>query len=315
LFVAAVILVAAPFAVSSYYIDKYGIDVEGKVDHKSEYIGTRRSGWTRTNTVTVEYWPPDGAGIAFFNTTLDPDAYDTFKKGQRVTIHYLRQRDLPRIPLAHALGEMRILPVARLAGRTFFSPFEKLSSGPARRVLEWIVAAVILLAVWRYAGWPRFAFAAGGCVAVALIAILIDQFPRPTPAPSNNVLHASGRVVSLNRIDRIFSGSRSRGMDAEQPVQVVGIEFVPAGRSEPVVAADLIDADSLPGLKRDAIFPLDYEASSPRTAHLQAATRNFPSRNLRGMMLAAVLSIAVVLGFFAFTHWLGQAWKRLLARR
>ena len=93
--------------------------MKGRIDRKSESISVRHSAWTRTNTVTVEYWPPDGAGIAFLVTALDTEAYDTFQKGQRVTLHYLRQRDLPRIPFAHTLGEMRFLPVARLAGLWF----------------------------------------------------------------------------------------------------------------------------------------------------------------------------------------------------
>jgi hypothetical protein len=265
--------------------------------------------------VTIEYTPPDGAGVAFFDTQLDPETYDAFQKGQRVTVHYLQPRDLPRIPLAGALGEMRILPVARLAGRTFFTPFETLRSGLAGRVLQWIAAAVILLVVWRKAGWPRFAFAVAGCVAAAVFAMLIEDFPKPTPAPSRQVLQGSGRVLSIGRIDRIFSGQRSRGINLEQPIEVVGIEFVPAARTEPVVAADLIDAGSLPALKEGAILPIDYEASSPRVARLQAASRDFPSRNFRGILMTGVLSVALLAGFFGFLLWADRAWKRLLARR
>src|SRR5262245_15637573 len=129
--------------------------------------------------------------------------------------------------------------------------------------------------------------------------------------PNTNVRLASGRVVYLATIERMFSGKRSRGVVADQPVEVVGIEFVPAGRTEPVVAADLIDAGTVPGLKRDAVLAVDYEAASPRTAHLRAATRDFPSRNLRGMLTGAILAVAILAGFLAIARWLGRAWKRL----
>src|SRR5204863_5732725 len=83
---------------------------------------------------------------------------------------------------------------------------------------------------------------------------------RPTPAPSLDVRRAAGHVKSIGRIDKLFSGSRSRGVLADQPVDVVGVEFVPEGSTEPVVAVDLIDRGSVQGLTEHSAVTLRYEA-------------------------------------------------------
>ena len=60
-------------------------------------------------------------------------------------------------------------------------------------------------------------------------------------------------------------------MVADQPVDVVSVEFVPEGRTEPVMAVDLIDRGSVSGLKEKAGVNVDYEAASPRIAYLAGA--------------------------------------------
>ena len=99
----------------------------------------------------------------------------------------------------------------------------------------------------------------GACVIAGIPALFFYDFPRPTPPPTVEVRHASGKVKSLDRIDKLFAGSRSRGMFASQPVEVVGIEFVPEGRTESVLAVDLIDSGSIAGLKVNAPVDVEYE--------------------------------------------------------
>ena len=210
---------------------------------------------------------------------------------------------------------MGILPVARLAGRGTFSGLEAFLHGAARRVLDWILAAAVLLFVWRLAGWPFFGWAVAVCCVAAFAALLLNDFPRATPAPVADVRQATGRVTGVSQIDRIFEGRRSRGMDTEQPIQVVGVEFVPAGRTEPVLAVDLIDSGSVPGLKTNAELAIDYEAASPRTAHIRSATRSFPARNLRGIAIESALGLGIIVGFLAIANWIGRALNRLLLRR
>jgi len=313
--VAGTALVAAPFLLSSLYIDRYGIEVQGKVYAKSESMWLSHSTWTRRAEVTVEYWPPDSGTIAFFNTAFDPATFDTYHKGQAVTVHYLKQSSLPKIPMAAALGQMRLLPVARIAGRSAFSNVEAFLHGSARIVLQWVGATVLLLLVWRLAGWPRFGWAVAVCAFVGLAVLMISEFPRPTPAPAGEVRQATGQVTNIGLIENLYSGNRSRGFIADQPIQVVSVEFVPAGRNDPVMAIDAIDAGSLPDLKHRQQVVVDYQADEPRTAYIHGATRDFPSRNLRGIAFEIAASLAVLILGVLLLGWLGRGWKRLVARR
>ena len=148
-------------------------------------------------------------------------------------------------------------------------------------VCKLIGGIVILLIIWRRAQWAGFWWALGICCAVGFAALLIQDFPTPTPPPATDIRQGSGRIASIGRIDRLINGNRSRGFDANQPVDVVAVEFVPAGRTEPVVAVDLVDSGSIPGLKQDSVVAIQYEAQSPRTAYIQTATRRFVSRTSR----------------------------------
>jgi hypothetical protein len=307
-------LVAAPFLVSSLFIDRHGIEIEGRVFAKAESLRTRYSSWSRDADVTVEYSPPDGAGVTFFHTSLDSADYDTFHKGQRVAVHYLQRRDLPKIPLAGVLGQMHLLPVARLAGRSAFSPVQTLFTGTVRRVLQWIAAGALLLIVWRWAGWPGFPWAVAVCCLAAFAALLFGDYPRPTLAPMADVLQVKGHVTAIDHIDRLLAGSRTRGFDAAQSIDVVGVEFVPAGRSDSVLAIDLIDAGSLATVAPNAEVAVDYEAASPRTAHLHGASRTFAARNLRGVAVDSAAAVAVVVALLALASWFGGLWNRLLKR-
>ena len=108
-------------------------------------------------------------------------------------------------------------------------------------------------------------------------------------------------MVSVSHIDRLFSGSRSRGVTAGQAVDVVTVEFTPAGRSEPVVAVDVVDRGSPVALHDRSPVNLSYEAMTPRHAQIDGAMRTFPSRNFAELLLqaglcAGVLIVILVLG-------------------
>jgi hypothetical protein len=75
---------------------------------------------------------------------------------------------------------------------------------------------------------------------------------------------------------------------ANQPIQVVAVRFTPEGRTEPVVAVDLIDGGSVSNLHEGVSVPLNYEGLSPRTAYIQESRRNFPSRNIAALGTTAI---------------------------
>lgn len=313
--IAGAAVLALPFLVSSRYVDERGITIPGRVYSKTETVTVHYSGWRRSCELTVEYSPPDTASVAFLGVRLLPQQYDAFHKGEAVSLHYLQQKDIPDLPLARILRQMHALPTARLAGQRMFSGLEASFTRDTVRGSGILVAIVLLLVLWHRGGWPGFAWAVCAGLFSGAALLLISDFPTPEPQPVADVRHGSGRVKSLGRIDRLFEGSRQRGAVADQPIDVVGIEFVPEGRTEAVVAVDLIDTGSLPGLKEGGTVAVDYEGTSPRTAHLRSATRGFVRRNLEGIAVQGGFCVLLLAGFLAISHYAGAAWKRLLAAR
>jgi len=271
--VGGAVLLVSPFVVSSRYIDQKGIAISGRVFAKRETVTVHYSGWKRSSDATIEYQAPDQAGVSFFDAHLDFEHYDALRKGETVSLKYLRKRDIPTLPLSHILSEMHALPTVRLAGQQAFSGFRMWFTGSVVVVCQAIAGAVILLFVWRAMRLPKFWWGVGICIAAGVAGLLVQDFPVPTPRPAVQVQQGAGRVSSVGRIDRLFEGSRQRGVSTGRPVDVVGIEFVPAGRTEPVVAVDLIDAGSVAGLKENSVVAVEYEGGSPRTAYIQGATR------------------------------------------
>ncbi len=314
LLVGGMALLVAPFVVASHYVDQKGIPITGKVFSKRETIRVQYGGWKRTSEISVEYWAPGAFSVAFHNVPLEPNQYDEYHKGQTVNLRYLRPEDTPKLPMAHVLREMHALPTVRLANRRALSGVSLAfkGSGTLLAVIGGIVGVLIF---WRLSRLPKFVVAAVVAVLAGVAVLLVHDFPRPTPRPVADVRQAPGRVKSVDLMDRLFRGSRSRGFETAQPIQIVGVEFVPAGKTDPVLAVDLIDAGSVRGLKENAEVPVEYESATPRTAYIRGASRGFVSRNLTGIEIQLALCGAVVVGFVLAAHYIGRAWNRLIARR
>ena len=313
-FVGVSALVTLPFLMSSLYIDQRGVAISGHVYSKREDAIVRYSTWYRSCEVTLEYWAPEESAVSFLKVELPPDQYDSFAKGQQVQLHYLRRQDVPALPLVQPLRAMGLLPKARLARQRIFAGFMIGAGRVGLPLIAALAGSVLLLICWRLSRLPGFQWAVIACVLGVLTLSLISEFPLPTGRPSGAVRIAAAKVKSVERIQRLFSGSRTRGEIAAEPVSVVGAEFVPEGRLEPVLAVDLIDESSLV-LKPGDIVALEYELAAPRTAHLQRATRTFPSRNLTGIAMTLSLYAALLLGVLFGAHYLGRGWKRLLQSR
>ncbi len=313
LLLAGTVLFALPFLVSSVYVDHRGITIPGHVYSKREDVTVHNSTWKRSCEMTIQYFPPDTGGTAFLGVSLTPERYDEFRKGQSVNLHYLQGKDVPDLPMAKVLSQVHALTTARLVGQKAFSNAELVSRSNAM-LFSVIGGVVLLLFIWRRAGQPGFGWAVCICVLGAVGAMLVSEFPKPQPAPVAAVRRGFGKVKTLDRIDRVFEGTRSRGIEVNQPVAVVAVEFVPAERIEPVLAVDLIDAGSLPGLREGSPVAIDYEAAAPRTAHLQNATRTFVGRNIRGIALDGVLCLLLILGMLAAAQFIGRGYNKLVGR-
>jgi hypothetical protein len=310
LFGAAIAFLSTPFVMASRALGEHGIEIPGRIYHKSEYIRVRYSGWERSRDVTIEYTIPETGGVSFFDVHPDEPQYDTLRANQPVKVRYLLRRNLPDVPMADFLWQMHALPTVRLVNlQKAFPPPGLILAG------EVLGSLAVLFALWRFTRYSLFGWATAVGAAAGLAFLFVQDFPRATPAPAVDVRRASGHVKSVNRIDKLFAGTRSRGIVADQPVDVVGVEFVPEGRTEPVMAVDLVDRGSLPGLKEQAAVAIQYEGRTPRIAHIQGATRTFPQRNLSGAIVQAVLVIALIIGFFLAAQWIGRGFNRLIARK
>ncbi|MES1258827.1 MAG: hypothetical protein ABUS51_10365 [Acidobacteriota bacterium] len=313
--IAGIAFLAAPFLLSSLALDEHGITIPGQVFSKSETVKLHNSAWTRSSEVTFRYEPPDDSGVAFFGLSLTPGQYDRLHAGDAVHLRYLRRRDVPVVPLSGILLQVHALPVVRLADRGTFTGFRELFTPGVMAALGALTGLAALLLFLRRTASRLFGWVLGISLVSGFTLVMLYDFPRPTPPPVLAVRQTVGRVKSLDRIDRIFEGKRSRGSPADQPVDVVGIEFIPAGRTESVTAVDLIDAGSVSGLKVDSTVAIRYEADSPRTAHIQAATRGFVSRNVGGLALQGALCLAIVIACFAIPQAIGRLFRRLASRR
>ncbi len=315
LFLGAAVALVFPFIAASFLVDRKGVLVQGQVFHKDEWISVGYSSWTRHADLKVEYDPPDGYGAGFMDANPDEEQFDRLRKGDTVEIRYLLAKDLPNWPGMKTMRQMHLLPVTRLATEhTWSGPGEIVKQAPG--VLIAIAMGAILLVVWRMARLPFFPVVVGLCVVTAIVCGLVAEFPKPTPTPVRDVKTATGTVKSVEYWKELFRSAQSRssiGWTADQPIAVVGVEFVPEGRSEPVVAVDLIDEGSVSGLAEHARVSVEYESRTPRLAQLLGARRQFAQKNFRGLLeqgAGMVLVTAVLLGG---AHLFGR-WYRSLGR-
>lgn len=296
-----------PFLLSSLYIDQRGVNIPGHVSYKREYLSTRYGTLKRHAAITVEYSKPDGSGVGFLDVPLPDAEYDASHVGQTVSLHYLRPQDLPKFPLVKVLRQMQMLPMVHLANKTTWSPLAVLWTSQ-NTVIAGVAAGMLMLLIgWRLARVPGLKWAVTASVLGGLTALQIADFYRPMPAPTVEVRQAMGRVTSLQRVNRLFNGSKRRGFVTAQPIQIATIEFTPEGRTDPVMAVDLIDAGSVAGLKEKSAVPVIYESQSPRTAYVQGATRTFAARNVAGLGVQIVEGVAILLAFVALCFLISRA--------
>jgi len=314
LIAAVVITVALPFVLTSLARDAHGITIPGTVYHKSEFLKVHYSDWELSRDITIQYTIPETSSVGFFTVHPDAEHFDALRTKQPVDVRYLPRKDVPQVPLSKILADLHALPTARLESVPGVPVLERLANANLLvpcAIIAVIVALLILKRItrWRPLGWSA------GIAGVSLIGFLIFQgFPNVTPEPVRDVRLAAGVVKAVERIDKLFAGTRSRGVIADQPIDVVSVEFVPQGRTEPVLAVDLVDRGSIPNLRLQSAVNVKYEAASPRTAYIEGATRNFPVRNFRGTVVTGILSLAVIIALLGAVVLLGRGYDRLTKR-
>jgi hypothetical protein len=271
-------------------VDLHGRLITCTVDRKDERIDRRQrdDSWSPAFRVSLACSSHD-TGASYIAPTFDTDEqeFDHIQQGTPFEVRYLSSVPLPLLLVgisgAHLARET--LPVH--AAKTF----------------AWLVPASLIVGYFlvlsflgwlfakrgiRLAMWPFFAL-----LAIAVFYILTPTLP---VALSGKTAQATATIKEMRVHNRLLSSSRSRGTAATVPYELLVLEFVPAGRHEPVLAGDMIDVSSRPDLAVGQQVPIDYEVDHPRHANVQGAMRTYYWRNVQGAILSGFATIALLVG-------------------
>lgn len=266
------------------YVELSGKTAPGVVTARHEDVRVRYSTWTRSQRLEVRYSPADTEIEELATIPVNMERYDEAQVGDTVRVRYMPWPDL------RMLGE---IAAPRLADQ---GPLGQLWArvGGATMTFAFIVAFLALLAVWGITrrGWLLVPI---GLLLVGFAMYTVSDPPQPAPPGPQQSAHATVKLA--HEIDRI-SSSRSRRRNVLprellQPYTVVALEFVPQGATQPVVAVDLVDVDSVPALAIGAELPISYSAADPRWVRIEGAQRTYFWKNL--LIYAFIAGVIVLL--------------------
>jgi hypothetical protein len=240
--------------------------------------------WSHELAVRVRYTRPDTGQQRTDELRADPAIYDRVSAGDQVEVRFL-----------HVGG---LISFARLSERSTLSMLFNASSNPTLHILAAFAGLMGLL--WLLSKQP--ALKRVGLVAflllfaLALVAQFLPQWraSRPLRGAQETVV---ATVHDVERITQVGGGEESEPETLLQPIDLVQVSFVPAGWREPVLAADMVDADSL-SLEMGGSVTASYLVENPRTIRLEGGARTYAWKNVTwsvGMMAAALLLIGAVL--------------------
>ncbi|HEY1013532.1 MAG TPA: hypothetical protein VGE07_12555 [Herpetosiphonaceae bacterium] len=287
---ACVVLLGVFFIGPAVAVEVSGLQAPGEVIGRAETISPLKVTWTRQMTLDVRYRPEGADADETARVAVDAETYDRLAVGGQVSLRYLRADGLFR-QIGNAAG-------ARLTSQGPFGSLIARYAALGPYLLGGLVCLALAVAWARWKRWwlaaPIFCIIAGGGLLVG------SGWQRPPPAGEQ--LSAQATVRRSELIERVWGGKRTRSDEAVQPFWIVELAFVPAGRSQPVVAVDLIDDGSVPSLASGAELPIRYSAADPRRAQIEGATRSYVWKNLSSFGI-----IIALLGGLALATWV---WRR-----
>ncbi|HWQ12562.1 MAG TPA: hypothetical protein VNL77_07180 [Roseiflexaceae bacterium] len=264
------------------YVEAEGLVAPGTVVGKREEITVRRSLWTRRLFLDVRYQPAGAAAPELTAIIVDPEHYDRTRVETPVAVRYLPYPEI---------RQLGAIAGTRLADQPPLGPLRAQLLGAQYTFLALGVGLALLAAwsVWRR-GWLAvlfFVMLIGGALYV------VSNPPPPAPPGPQHVTSAT--VRETHTIERVLGGRRSRGFnEAIQPYVIIELVFVPQGAADPVVAVDLVDEGSVPGLEKGADLPIRYSAADPRWARIEGAARTYAWKNLQGYGVIALVVLVLV---------------------
>jgi hypothetical protein len=259
----------------SLWLDRNGTPVTATVGNKREEIAIHDSPlgeWSRWYRLGVEFRRSDGTpGTA--TLTVSQERFDSLRPGDRIAIRYL-----PAVPLFARSADHSTVQVLRSAGAEVAA--DRFFAG----ALTWFILGGAGL--WLMARLGTTAVIAGGIVWIAAGLILL--FPARAPvrlaAASTTARVHDVRLITKSpeeRFSRTYGGHKvDLGFrELSLPYHLVQFRFAAPQWPDSVLAVDVVDSASIPGLAAGAVLPIRYDPQAPRDARLLPGTREFRVRN------------------------------------
>ncbi|MBY0505511.1 MAG: hypothetical protein K2X03_16480, partial [Bryobacteraceae bacterium] len=243
-FLALLASILGALLLGSLWLDAAGVEEEAEVVEKHEDITFSNASWWRTLEIGLSRQngpyaemrraikrkePGKLLTIGTERVRVSSAVYDQCSVGQRVKV---------RVQPPGFFRDWPIFTPVRLSGQTTFSrlPAFYESAWPVPDFLLTLLPAALL-------GWlarktnRRVWFLSGICAAVAIGYWLSPLSDR---RPAGDLRQTEGKVVALRLIEEIGATADSSGVDALTPHLIVGVEFLPTGFRDPVVAVDRV---------------------------------------------------------------------------
>jgi hypothetical protein len=269
-------------------IDSVGTAVPGAITEKRETIRTNYADWFRRFQILAAFKAP---GYPYERHTIcdvDQQIFDSLHVGSPVTVHYVPA--LLSIPL---VSSTHISPCPPW-GMFGFNPELYRRSLYLYGSLAIILAIVFVLRI-RRAAWLLLPWSA------LFVFYGICPHTEPMPLQPRPVTAVVKEVVTVKTL--VDAGRRhAQPITLAHPYQLVQMQFTPEGRSDPVVAVEAIDPDSVPNLKAGQVLTIHYDAGNPRIANIPGATHMFREQAIQQLGLEYLILVAVLLGLLLFAR-------------
>jgi hypothetical protein len=282
-------LLIGPILGLSLYLDLRGIAVPGEVIDKRETInfGSRQDGtWSRRTELVVRYQATDRTTPQTTSFGVDAATYDRLAIGAPIAVRY---------PPNRYLRDMLLFPTTRPADQSTLSwlrmgvPFWVSRSAPLALV------GGLLFLLWR--GFRVRLRGLGWLLAAYLLgALLFLIAPAPDLAAGSQGQATTATVRAIHRVEYVLrprSNSTRKAVRTIQPYDLVELQFVPAGQTEPVVAVDAVDRNSVPNLAAGATIAIAYSSGNPRGARIVGGGHTHAWKNLLGPVIVGI-TLAII---------------------
>lgn len=288
LLVGCLLLMLGVPVVASLYLDANGLETKGSVVEKAEWIAEKYARTSRRLQVSLRYRPRGAEREETSTIDVGEDSFDALSRGAGVRLRY------------QPVSWMRALepwaPATRLAGQRTSDWLRAVMPADYVRILLSFALGMPLFVLWLRRGRRYFWFLLLYLAAAAGYWLT----PVSEPAPTGPTAATIAKVRYVHRIERILTtetgNRRSTPLQLIRPMELVELEFVPEGRTEPVVATDKITADTLPGLKQGGRVEITYQKDRPRVARMNGGKRDYGWTNLATVVMPWTLGFLFVFG-------------------